>query len=142
MPIFSKIKVLRDGGVSNPSYAVYGSTLLFTRLEEMTLLRAEILAVLKQDAEATRLLNVVKTGRKMKGYTDASSEDLLTAIFQERRRELMGEGWRWYDLVRYNRLRGADPKIKEMIEKEGIYWPIAQEVLNNNKKLEQNAFWK
>ncbi|QBQ40420.1 RagB/SusD family nutrient uptake outer membrane protein [Sphingobacterium psychroaquaticum] len=142
VPIFSKIKVLRDGGVSNPSYAVYGSTLLFTRLEEMTLLRAEILAVLKQDAEATRLLNVVKTGRKMKGYTDASSEDLLTAIFQERRRELMGEGWRWYDLVRYNRLRGADPKIKEMIEKEGIYWPIAQEVLNNNKKLEQNAFWK
>lgn len=141
-PIFSKIKVLRDGGTSDPSYAVFGSSLLFTRLEEITLLRAEILAALKQDAEAVRMLNVVKTARKISPYTDTSKEDLFTAIFQERRRELMGEGWRWYDLIRFNRLQKTDSKVVDLIEKDGIYWPIAQDVLSKNRELTQNDYWK
>lgn len=141
-PIFSKIKVIRDGANSETAYTVFGSSLIFTRLEEMTLLRAEILAVLNQEAEATRLLNVVKTLRKTNAYTSRSSEDLLTAIFQERRRELMGEGWRWFDQVRFNRIRPVDPQLVDLIKMDGIYWPIAQQVLNNNSQLEQNSYWK
>jgi len=142
IPMFSKIKVRRDGGGGRPSYAVFGSSLLFSRLEEMALLRAEILTVLKQEPEAIALLNRVKTARRTRPYTDASTEDLLTEIFQERRRELMGEGWRWYDLVRFNRLKRADPAISALIDQDGIYWPVAREVLQHNSLLEQNDYWK
>jgi len=142
IPMFSKIKVRRDGGANRPQYAVFGSSLLFTRLEEMALLRAEILAALKQEAEAITLLNRVKTARRTMPYTEVSPEDLLTAIFQERRRELMGEGWRWYDLVRFNRLKKTDPTVSDLIDQDGIYWPIATEVLQHNAQLEQNNYWK
>ncbi|WP_033563543.1 RagB/SusD family nutrient uptake outer membrane protein [Sphingobacterium sp. SYP-B4668] len=140
-PIFSKIKVLRDGNTTGNSYAVFGSALVFTRLEEMTLLRAEILAVLKQETEAIRLLNVVKTLRNTTPFTSASKEDLITAIFEERRRELMGEGWRWYDQIRLNRIKTVNQRIGEMIDNDGIYWPIASEVLKNNSLIKQNDYW-
>lgn len=141
-PIFSKIKVIRDGATNEAAYSVFGSSLLFTRLEEMTLLRAEILAVLNQESEAIRLLNVIKALRQTTTYTARSSEDLLTAIFQERRRELMGEGWRWYDQIRFNRIHPVDPLMEELIDNDGIYWPLAGQVLNNNSLLEQNSYWK
>src|SRR5690606_16327623 len=113
-----------------------------SRLEEMTLLRAEILTVLNQKDEAIRLLNVIKTLRKTKAFSERSGDDLLDAIFQERRRELMGEGWRWYDQIRYNRIRPVDAKVVELIQNDGIYWPIAQHVLNNNSQFEQHSYWK
>jgi hypothetical protein len=54
----------------------------------------------------------------------------------------MGEGWRWYDLVRQNRIKRTNPAFNELIDKGGIYWPIAQEVLNRNSKIKQNSYWQ
>src|SRR5699024_7120004 len=44
-PIFSKIKVLR-GGSTEGNFAIFSSAIVFTRLEEIILLRAEALAAL------------------------------------------------------------------------------------------------
>lgn len=141
IPIFSKIKILRDG-VSDGSYAVFGSNLIFTRLEEIALLRAEALAVLGSREEAITLLNRVKTNRGVRGYTAVTQTPLIEEIFSERRRELMGEGWRWYDQIRLNRLTELKPGIVDLIEKNGIYWPISNDVLSKNSALIQNDYWK
>ncbi|SKC07701.1 Starch-binding associating with outer membrane [Sphingobacterium nematocida] len=141
IPLFSKIKILRDGE-SNGAYAVYGSNLIFTRLEEIALLRAEALAVLGVKDEAISLLNRIKANRKVQGYSVVSTTPLIDEIFNERRRELMGEGWRWYDQVRHNRLKAVSTELVDLIAKDGIYWPISNDVLRKNKELEQNNYWK
>lgn len=141
IPIFSKIKILRDG-VANGSYAVFGSNLIFTRLEEIALLRAEALTVLGSRDEAITLLNRVKTNRGLRAYSVVSQTPLIEEIFNERRRELMGEGWRWYDQIRFNRLTAKNSAIVNLIEQNGIYWPISKEVLSKNNALIQNDYWK
>lgn len=140
-PIFSKIKVIREGvSGADGSLPLFSSAIVFSRLEEIALLRAEALVVLGQNELAKGLLDQV---RKSRGLQDAPADgDLLDAIFAERRRELLGEGWRWYDLVRYKKLKRNDAEFNKLIDGKGIFWPIAQEVLNNNTQLNQNSFWK
>ncbi|RXK62557.1 RagB/SusD family nutrient uptake outer membrane protein [Lacibacter luteus] len=142
VPVFKKIRVV-DGNVGNAGqFAVFNSSIVFTRLEEIKLLRAEALAVLGQTDAAYQELNAVRGVRGLASVSPAPSRDLLTEIFAERRRELMGEGWRWYDLVRFNKLKRTNPAFNMLIDKGGIYWPIAQEVLNRNSKITQNAYWQ
>ncbi len=141
-PVFSKIKVIRDG-VSEGDFHVYSSAITFSRLEEITLLRAEALAALGMEMDAVPLLNIVRTSRNLPIFRlDRDEVDLIDAIFQERRRELMGEGWRWFDMVRHNRLKYKNGFIRELIKNEGIYWPIADEVLRNNSMINQNSYWE
>ncbi|WP_225553914.1 RagB/SusD family nutrient uptake outer membrane protein [Sphingobacterium bovistauri] len=141
IPIFSKIKIIRDG-VNDGSYGVFGSNLIFTRLEEIALLRAEALAVLGSRDEAINLLNKVKINRRVTNYSVITTTPLIEEIFNERRRELMGEGWRWYDQIRLNKLRPKKSEIVKLIENGGIFWPISTDVLSKNKSLQQNEYWK
>lgn len=140
-PIFNKIKVIR-GGSTNGDYAVFGSALVFTRLEDITLLRAEAFAVLGRRDEAMRLLNVVRNSRSLSSFNNDSKGDLIDEIFAERRRELMGEGHRWYDQVRYYKIKQTNAAFNKLLRENGIYWPIAEEVLNSNSKITQNSYWK
>lgn len=141
IPIFSKIKILRDGTGDN-DFAIYGSSVLFSRLEDITLLAAEAKAAIGERIAAMNLLNTVLILRGLKTYNVKTQTNILDDIFAERRRELMGEGCRWYDQVRWNKLRPVNPKIVKLIESDGIYWPISTEVIRNNKLIEQNAYWK
>lgn len=142
IPVFKKVRIL-DGGIGDGSFAVFNSSIVFTRLEEIKLLRAEALAVIGNSTEALLNLNEIKTARKINTIgSSISSSNLLSEIFAERRRELMGEGWRWYDLIRYNRLTRNDPAFNELLDRGGIYWPIAQDVLNRNAKIVQNTYWQ
>jgi len=54
----------------------------------------------------------------------------------------MGEGHRWYDLVRYNRIRPSHPVIAPLLAENGHIWPIAPALLSQNKELTQNEYWK
>lgn len=139
-PIFSKIKVIGEG-TTDGKFQVYGSAIIFSRLEEITLLRAEALAVLNKTVESVALLNTVRVNRGLSSYSLSSGKDLIDAIFEERRRELMGEGWRWYDQVRYNKIKKNNPEFMKLINEGGIYWPLSSEVLSSNKALQQNAYW-
>ena len=141
-PIFSKIKIIRQGvSGSDGSLPLFASSLVFTRLEEMALLRAEALTVLNgENEEARGLLNQVRMSRGL-GRSEASG-DLMDQIFAERRRELMGEGWRWFDIVRYNKIKRNNPAFNSLIDEKGIFWPIAQDVLDNNPVIKQNTYWQ
>ncbi|WP_132844297.1 RagB/SusD family nutrient uptake outer membrane protein [Sphingobacterium sp. JUb20] len=138
-PIFSKIKVIREGvSGADGSLPLFSSAIVFSRLEEIALLKAESLVVLGQNDEAKGLLDQV---RKSRGLAEAPAGNLLDQIFSERRRELMGEGWRWYDLVRYNKIKRDNAAFNTLIDQKGIFWPVAKEALNNNKALKQNPYW-
>lgn len=139
-PIFSKVKVIMDG-TTDPTFRIFASAVIFTRLEDITLMRAEALAVLGENKGAIDNLNVIRELRKLKPYTPEQNGDLLNAIFHERQREMMGEGHRWYDLIRYNRLRPRNQKIVALIQQNGIYWPISRNLLIQNPKLKQNPYW-
>ncbi|MBC8986309.1 RagB/SusD family nutrient uptake outer membrane protein [Pedobacter sp. N36a] len=141
IPVFSKIKVLR-GGTTSGSFVIFSSSIAFTRLEELALLRAEALAVLGQRQPAIDLLNIIKKNRGTKSFNDLEGLDLINEIFAERRRELMGEGWRWYDRIRLAKIKGDDAKFNKLIAEKGIYWPIAKDVLKANGQLVQNSYWK
>lgn len=140
-PIFSKIKVIMNG-TTDPTFRLFASAAIFTRLEDITLLRAEALTVLGEIVGAKEQLNIIRQLRKLKPYDEQVNGDLLNCIFRERQRELMGEGHRWYDMVRYNRLRPRNQKIADLIAKDGIYWPISPIVLQQNPKIQQNKYWK
>lgn len=140
-PILSKIKCIQ-GGNMDPTFRVFSSALVFSRLEDIVLLRAEALAVLGERNGAVEMLDRIRENRDLPLYTEAANGDLVDAIFRERRRELMSEGHRWYDLVRYHKIKNNDPQFMQMINEGGIYWPIAQPLLRQNSLLEQNNYWK
>ncbi|WP_225976495.1 RagB/SusD family nutrient uptake outer membrane protein [Mucilaginibacter ginsenosidivorax] len=139
-PIFSKIKVIQ-GGTTDPTFRYFTSALIFTRLEDIVLLRAEALAVLgDQNGAIGELINVM-TRRGITTITINSGE-LIDLIFDERHRELLGEGQRWYDLVRYNKIKQNNPAFLNLINSQGIYWPVSRKLISQNNLLTQNPFWK
>jgi len=142
-PIFSKIKVIQGGG-TDPNFRYFTSALIFTRLEDVVLLRAEALAVLGDRIGAAEALAQVGARRVRSGttYTINTGDDLVKLIFEERHRELMGEGQRWFDLIRYNKIKQNDPKFMTLINSGGIYWPISRKLISQNNLLTQNPYWR
>lgn len=149
-PIFNKIKVIYPSNTSG-NVTLFSSSMVFSRMEEITLLRAEALAVLGDTDGALTALNKACDKRGIV-YSLEESPDLIKAIFEERRKELMGEGWRWYDIVRYNRIKkstgifvsknGKDMTFREFEQAGGIYWPVSQDVINANTTITQNPYWQ
>jgi hypothetical protein len=142
VPIFNKVKVIQDGNTADPTFRIFSSTIIITRLENITLLQAEALAVIGQQQGAIDLLNTIRDLRKIKRYDQAREGDLIDAIFRERRKELMGEGWRWFDLIRYNKIKQNDPAFMQLIASDGIYWPVADEIITQNPLIKQNPYWQ
>jgi hypothetical protein len=151
-PIFSKIKCMQDGSV-DPTFRIFSSAIVFTRLEDVTLLRAEALAVLGEKQGAIDALNIVRSFRynvdnigagssSYIAYSEERSGKLIDAIFNERKKEFMGEGYRWFDQVRYNKIVQNDPKFMQLINSGGIFWPIEQSLIDQNPELVQNSYWK
>lgn len=140
-PIFSKIKVIREGvSGSDGSLPLFSSSIVFTRLEEIALLRAEALAILGETSTSAILLDELRSKRGLAPYD--RNNDLIDEIFNERRRELMGEGWRWFDLVRYHKIKREDTDFLNLIENKGIYWPVSNSAMLANPNLIQNPYWQ
>jgi starch-binding outer membrane protein, SusD/RagB family len=139
-PIFSKIKVILGGG-ADPSFRYFTSALIFTRLEDIVLLRAEALAVLGDEEGALSQLTTVMTRRGITKIT-FNNKELIDLVFQERNRELMGEGHRWYDLVRYNKIKQNNAGFMNLINSGGVYWPISRKLISQNNLITQNPYWQ
>lgn len=145
-PIFKKINVVQNGAGKDGDFAVFGSSILLSRMEDMLLLRAEALAVLNRVDDAVEQLNQlrVKRGLSQVSFKKNFGEDvnkLIDNIFAERRRELIGEGHRWYDLIRRQRILQDDPDFLVRMENGGIYWPVSEEVIRQNNLIRQNEYW-
>lgn len=153
-PIFSKIKVIL-GAETDPTFRLFSSALVFTRLEDITLLRAEALAVLGETSRAVDDLNIIRQRRYTVDQMGLESPELwvrynenlhgpvLDAIFKERQKEFMGEGMHWYDRIRYEKIKQSpNSPLLAMINNGAIYWPISRQVLAQNPLLVQNSYWK
>lgn len=154
-PIFAKIKVIQGGDASDGTFRLFSSSILLTRLEEVTLLRAEAYAVLGETQLAINDLNAVRINRynvdqvglqnqagDYTPYSAAKHGPIIEAIFKERQKEFMGEGYHWYDRVRYEKIKQNNPQFMALINSGGIYWPISRDILAQNPLLTQNSYWK
>ncbi|WP_423735990.1 RagB/SusD family nutrient uptake outer membrane protein [Chitinophaga caseinilytica] len=105
---------------------------------------AEALANLGQDGPAREMLNLVRARAGTEPFT-GSGQDLKNFIFLERQRELIGEGVRWYDLVRTGRI--TDPEqvksylTQDQFNRGGWMWPIDEKARNFNPNITLNSYW-
>ena len=116
------------------------------RVSEMYLIRAEAYANIGQDALGSSDLNTLRRSR-ITGYIDEnlSGQVLKDDIQVERRKELVAEGHRWFDLKRTNTgiQRGSDCRdltISCTLEAGNFrfVFPIPQSELDANNKMVQN----
>jgi hypothetical protein len=120
------------------------------RLPDMFLIAAEAEAQL--NGASAIAYGFVNTIRKRAGLQDLkaglSKEAFLDAIIQERSWEFFGEGDRWYDLTRTGKFLTVIPKAvnsvypSRTVQAKNKYFPIPQDEINANPKLEQNPDWK
>lgn len=103
-----------------------------TRLGEMYLISAEGQGL----ARGIDRLNQLRRFRGLQDVHPANEDAFLDAVLDERRLELFGEGFRWFDLVRTGKLEskvGVDHKYTVL--------PIPSRELTLNKLLKQNPLW-
>ena len=94
------------------------------RLPEVLLNKAEALAMLDRNEEAMEVLEELRVKRivaaEYKPLDVRSGEKLVELIRDERRRELCGEGQRWFDLRRYA-VHPKYPFTKEIVHDHYFY---------------------
>ena len=115
-----------------PGGEVTTDPIIITRLGEMYLISAEAQGLSKG---LTRL-NELRNFRGLPSVHPATEEDFIDAILNERHTELLAEGFRWFDLVRLNRLEsdlGFERKYNKL--------PIPAKERSLNKLLNQNSYW-
>lgn len=114
------------------------------RLAEMHLIRAEARAqagLISGSNSAATDLNLIRSRAGLTATTANSLTTMMAAIEKERICELFGEGFRWYDLKRWNKI---DAVLSAVPYKSAAYknhfslWPIAQNELLTDPNLVQN----
>lgn len=113
------------------------------RLADLLLLKAEANVGLNKIAEATALVNQVRTRAKLPALTSVTINDVL----KERRLELAFEGQRWFDLVRTGKVeevmntlnsRDAGRLPMKTVTPDMELFPIPQPQIDKNPAMAQN----
>ena len=107
--------------------------LYIVRLAEMYLISAECQGYPK----GLDRLNELRAFRGLDAVNPSDQESFIDAVLDERRLELFGEGFRWYDLVRtgrYTSVIGVDDKYSVL--------PIPARELSLNSNLQQHPLWE
>ncbi len=114
--------------------------IIITRLAEMYLIAAEGKGVA---GGGLKYLNDLRTKRGLGPVSLSNDEELVNAVLNERRLEFLGEGFRWFDLVRTGRFseRFSEAKGEPLSEKYTVF-PIPQKQRDLNPNLAQNELWK
>lgn len=111
--------------------------IIISRLAEMYLISAEGKGL---NGGGLARLNELRRARGLQDLSPApkNEEEFIDAVLAERRLEFLGEGFRWYDLVRTGRYM----KKTGLPEKYTVF-PIPQRQLDlNTVNLQQNELWK
>ena len=114
------------------------------RYSDMILLQAEARARMGKWEEA---LDLVKQIRDRAGLTTATSmdfaseDDIINYILDERQIELVGEGRRWFDLLRTKKWKEVMEPINGMNQDGNELFPIHYSHINENPKLTQNPYY-
>ncbi len=113
------------------------------RYADIVLLKAEADARIDRLDESLINLNLVRARAGIPLFTKADKALLIEEVLEERRRELIGEYHRVYDLVRLGRLHEFNPYITEKDEQDGAgYFPVSDEAFANNPNMEQTYYWQ
>jgi hypothetical protein len=140
---FGKYRTLQLKG-DTTSQNINESNIIITRLADIMLLRAEALATpaVNKTADAIILLNKVRGRAKANLYT--SGGNLQDTILLERKKELLGEGQYFFDLVRTRKMN-KDSRITatDWYEKGAWLLPIDQSIIaKSNFSITQNEYWR
>lgn len=118
----------------NPGYPVI-------RMSEIYLIRAEAAARLNQNEQALNDLNVIQ--ERANATLSTETDDLLEAVFLERRKELCFEGHLLYDIARFHkgveRNEGCVGTVCNLSYPSNFFvLPIPERNVKLNSNLEQN----
>lgn len=125
------------------------------RLSELILLKAEAQNNLNNGPDALNSLNQIRTARGLSLLVDgidintSNKTAMRDLILDERQFELVGEGHRFWDLVRNGVAVEVMSQVTDIngnpngLDDEGeIVWPVSQNVLNRNPNIDQNEAYK
>jgi len=133
--------IFKGATAAGPTEPRAESNLIIFRLADMILLKAECLNAMNRDIEAKTELNKI---RMRAGASQITKVGLPLAheILIERRRELIGEGHNYFDMVRTG-LFIQIPWTMDNSRKaqKGYYWPVDNDILNANRFLNQIPYW-
>lgn len=111
------------------------------RYVDVLLMKAECLLRLGREPEARAIVNECRK-RNFANYDTSKQIQLLTLdeLLAERGRELVVEGWRRNDLIRFGKYTGTfDFKTKkDPDDNHTLLFPIPQQVIDNNPEIVQN----
>ncbi len=131
---------------SSESFIACDANYSYWRLADIYLLRAECYVKLGDNTHAKNDLNKIRDRAKMPAYPAEGDGDLQYAIFREREKELIGEGHRYYDVIRNQYFRTElSPAFGNLSDKDvedgALYLPISNTAFSLNDVLRQNRYW-
>lgn len=127
-----------------PNYTyLYDNPVIIWRYSGLLLLKAEAEAKLGDTGSALTNLNTIRTRAGIEEYTIEDPELLVAEIMDERRRELVGENIRFYDLMRLGWIHKFSAFTSKADEDNGVgYWPVHDEAFLQNPAMKQNPYWE
>lgn len=170
---YSRVEITPNMGATkdpqmNPSVSSqsYQNWIIY-RMTDVMLMRAEALIELggkEQMEEAFELISTVYNRGNVLKSTDAdclkaeefdSQEKMRELIKKERNRELIFEGKRWFDLVRFALREGSNDQLINTVvakqkerptavriqlrSRDALFWPYEKTEIDVNKNLTQNS---
>lgn len=130
----------KDPNDENQYFA--NSNVPLMRLTDACLLRAEALCKLGRYGQARQQLNIIRKRAQIGNFT-GSDDELQVAIFEERARELVGEGHSAFDRIRNNYWEGCTWAKTDRLNKKGCFWPLdIPNLFSSNRALKQNPYWQ
>lgn len=140
--------VVGTEGWSAGQFVNYNVNRITWRLADIILLRAECRERLGNNEGAITDLNVVRARAAAELYNPAEYDgDLKYTIFKEREKELLLEGYRYFDIIRNNYARtellGRFRTATNQDFKDGAFFNAIDESMEfgRNPLLRQNKYW-
>jgi tetratricopeptide (TPR) repeat protein len=121
-----------------------GSDWIVIRYSDVILMLAEVENAAGNNMEALALLNSIKTRAGLVPFNSNDFDEIARAIEQERKYELIGEGNRWFDLLRTNKaIETMNQWFKDngkniVIDQNDLLMPIPQDQIDTDPAIKQN----
>ena len=123
-----------------------GSNVIVLRLAEVYLILAECYAQTGDTTNANIYVNKIKTRAGLDNVNISDKNTLLEEIAAERRKELIGEGHRWFDLVRTGKaievmtkhFQNTPGYSTAKIQQHNLIMPVPQGQINTDPSIKQN----
>lgn len=143
---YREIRV-KTSGDDIGTFEHFDYNLIYWRLADIYLLRAECRARLNKNTEAIADLNEIRKRANARLYTASEyNGDLRFAIFKEREKELLYEGQRYFDVIRNGYARRVlSEGFRQASDQDFIdgcfFYALEEWSFERNPLLRQNTWW-